>query len=76
VKSPPHLANGDSKRWKCVGREINWSKGQDVEITESWQYDYFAWADSIMPLMTKEQMEKIIAKMEAYEKSLSGKGAV
>lgn len=73
IKSPPYLKNANPKCWKCIGREISWTKGGYVEITDTWQYDLYQWEGTVSPLMSREDMDKLLAKLRPLWNSKKGK---
>ena len=73
-KVPPYLKNAVAKNWKCVGREITWTKKQYVEITDTWQYDFYEWEGTISPFMSAASLNKLIAKLRPlWQKKKQGK---
>lgn len=74
VKAPPYLKDATPENWKCVGREITWTKKQYVEITDTWQYDYYEWEGSISPFMSQKQLDKLIQTLRPlWQKKKQGK---
>jgi hypothetical protein len=47
VEAPDGLKNADGTKWMNMGKMIRWTKGENVEITETWQYDKYAWHGSL-----------------------------
>lgn len=73
-KVPPYLKNAVAKNWKCIGREITWTKKQYVEITDTWQYDFYEWEGTITPFMSAASLNKLIAKLRPlWQKKKQGK---
>ena len=74
VKTPPYLKDATPENWKCIGREITWTKKQYIEITDTWQYDYYTWEGSISPFMSQKQLDKLIQTLRPlWQKKKQGK---
>ena len=51
TEAPSGLSGATAAKWMNYGKSIRFIKGDSVEITESWQYDWFNWKGAVTPTM-------------------------
>lgn len=60
ILPPPALADASVKCWMNMGKQITFTKGENIEIVESWQYDKNEWAGTIK---SDTNLAAIVAKL-------------
>lgn len=60
IEVPPYLKNAHAGNWMNMGRTVRWTKGENVEITETWQYDMYGWGGTVTP---SSNLKDIIANL-------------
>lgn len=62
IENPEGLLNASANKWMKTARTMRWTKGENLVITDTWQYDEYEWRGTVTP---NSNLADILAWLDA-----------